>query len=303
MIQPAKEIVVALNLHGGPDNETEADKLIAFGAGLASLLGSQIRLFHSAGSTDGISRLEMEKQLHRFARDASSQCRSTVWIGSSINELFRLKRAHVVSTELIVASLREHRDRSFQLWGSTSENLVRHIRRPIALLGPSCECVKPRRAEDHSVSILLATDLKRQSRSAEWYALSLAKRTKGKITIFHSLLPAVQPQEEGVALRQVVSSVRKVNVEDAKLSAEKSLRELQDMFRRRGVDSDLLMNSSRESLDRMLSSQDVTKYSFVVIGEAQKSGKMTGTLLGNTALELGLKARIPVVAVRCGSFQ
>jgi len=290
MREMIREVIVAVDLEGTAEQQVLAKRLTKLGVMLAHWTDSQLRLFSATEENDPEHR-EKERRLNALAEAASSQARCTVWLGSSINELLKLKRRGGVVAELLVAGLRGHGRTELALHGSVSEALLQHTSRPVVLLGPAFQDF-----QESKPLLYVATDLTNESRAAEWYARSLAKRLKTGIKLFHSLWPTIRSLEEGIALAGSVTEEQRVDLEEALSDAEKRIRAKAEWIERSGVSCDWRIDVSRESLADILARENISQPALLFMGGGNRGPMMT-RLLGSTVRDVAMKSSIPIVAV------
>lgn len=77
------------------------------------------------------------------------------------------------------------------LIGGVAEEVVRHSKRLVMVIGPLAQYVSQDFSRQKQHKILVATDLGKNSWAAEQYALSLAKRMGARVTLFHCLWDSI----------------------------------------------------------------------------------------------------------------
>lgn len=219
--------------------------------------------------------------------------------GPPPEQILRALRARA-APELVVVGTQGRKGVKRLLIGSVAEEVVRHSRRPVMVIGP----VAQERGQDLSgqreLKILVATDLGKNSRAAEHYALSLAMRTGAKAVLFHcpwdsykvimqdtSMVSGWVP----INLDEILAGIREASIE--------SLTRKVGFFQKHGVPCDYRLEDKSIVSSCAVYQEGDRGYSFVVMGTHGRNALLTA-FFGSTARETILNASIPVIVVHSG---
>ncbi len=219
--------------------------------------------------------------------------------GSPAEEILKALRSRV-TPELVVLGTRGKKGLQRLLIGSVAEEVLRHARRPVMVIGPEAQRRAWFLSEDwRQLRILVATDLGNNSRAAERYALSLAKRTGAKVFLFHcpgdnfyamlenSMVPGMVPYDLDAMLARIRDD------------AAKTLREKASFFQRHGVPCEYKLEESMMSSACSVHQEAENDYSLVVMGTHGRN-VVLNAFFGSTARETILNVTIPVIVVHSG---
>ncbi len=219
--------------------------------------------------------------------------------GSPAEQILRALRTKA-SPELVIMCTGGRRGMERLLVGSVAEEVIRHSKRPVMVIGPAArerarEFGVPRRLD-----ILVPTDLGRNSRPAERYALSLAKRTGSRVFLYHCLgdsYRTVIRDSSSVSgwvpynLDDILARIR----EDSTRSLEQKVRFFQD----RSVSCDYKIEEKDLTASCAVYQEGSRGYSLVVMGTHGRS-LLLEAFFGSTARETVLNATVPVIVVQSG---
>ena len=201
------------------------------------------------------------------------------------------------SPELVVVGTQGVKGLKRLLIGSVAEEVIRHSKRPVMVIGPAVQEKGWNFNDRKQLKILVATDLGKNSRAAEYYALSLAKRLGAGIVLFHYL---------GESFRKIVSDSSMVSgwvpinldeflagiQEDAIKKIEQKVR----FFEKQGVPCYYKVDDKQISSACAIYQEGKRGYSFVIMGTHGRNA-LLNAYFGSTARETILNASIPVITV------
>jgi nucleotide-binding universal stress UspA family protein len=199
--------------------------------------------------------------------------------------------------ELVVVGTQGRKGLKRLLIGSVAEEVIRHSKRPVMVIGPAVREKGGNSNGKKQMKILVATDLGNNSRAAEHYALSLAKRMGAGIVLFHCL---------GESYRKIVRDSSMVSgwvpfnldeilagiQEDAVDAIEKKVR----FFEKHGVPCFYKVDDKQILSSCAIYQEGEKGYSFVVMGTHGRNAVLNA-YFGSTARETILNASIPVIIV------
>ncbi len=199
--------------------------------------------------------------------------------------------------ELVVVGTQGRKGLKRLLVGSVAEEVIRHSKRPVMVIGPAAQENGRDFNGKKRLKILVATDLGKNSRAAEHYALSLAKRTGAGIVLFHCL---------GESFRRIVRDSSMVSgwvpfnldeilagiQEDAIEAIERKVR----FFEKHDVPCYYKADDKQISSACAIYQEAENGYSFVVMGTHGRNA-LLNAYFGSTARETILHASVPVITV------
>jgi nucleotide-binding universal stress UspA family protein len=207
------------------------------------------------------------------------------------------------SPELVVVGTQGRKGLKHLLIGSVAEEVIRHSKRPVMVIGPKAQEKGWNVNAKKKLKILVATDLGKNSRAAEHYALSLAKRIGAGLVLFHCL---------GDSFRRIVTDCSMVSgwapinldeilagiQEDAVKTIEQKVR----FFEKHNVPCYYKVDDKQISSACAIYQEGKKDYSFVVMGTHGRNA-LLNAFFGSTARETILNASIPVITVHSVKFQ
>jgi nucleotide-binding universal stress UspA family protein len=201
--------------------------------------------------------------------------------------------------ELIVMGTQGRRGVRRLLVGSVAEEVIRNSKRPVMVVGPAVWEQKPAFLNRKRLTILVPTDLGRNSRAAEGYALSLAERLGAGVTLFHCLWDSIN----AVMVASAYSTMSTFDI-DQVIAASRSdaidaLKRKQTFFRKRGVQCEYRIEEKALTSSCAVY-QESEGHSLVVMGTHGRN-ILLESFFGSTARETILHAAVPVIVVHSGT--
>jgi nucleotide-binding universal stress UspA family protein len=308
---PQHSILVADDIENQTDlSKRRSQAICSVASSLAQQLKTGIDLLYvedirtySHGSFDA-SRLQAWHSQHQTKLDEISgrftaPIHTFIKIGSPAEQILKALRTKA-APELVVMGTRGRTGMARLLVGSVAEEVIRHSRRPVTVIGP----VAQKKVQDFGarkqIDILVATDLGKNSRTAEIYALSLAKRIGAKVLLFHCLGDSYRTivRDSSMVsgwvplnLDEILSGIR----DDSSKSLEQKVR----FFRSRGIPCDYKINEQDVMASCAVYQEGDRGYSLVIMGTHGRS-LLLEAYLGSTARETILSSSIPVIIVHSG---
>ncbi len=241
---------------------------------------------------------------HRKALEAAGnkcqvRARCIIKGGSTPEQILKALTAKA-APELVVMGTQGRKGMKRLLIGSVAEEVIRHAKRPVMVIGP----VAQEKAQDYSgnkqLKILVATDLGKNSRAAEKYALSLAKRLGAGVVLFYCL---------GDSYRTIVHSSSMISgwvpinfneiLNEIRDDALQSMKQKAVSYRKYGVPCDYKIEDEPITSSCAVYQECGRGYSFVIMGTHGRNVLMEA-YFGSTARETILHAPVPVITVHLG---
>ncbi|HUI44475.1 MAG TPA: universal stress protein [Nitrospirota bacterium] len=240
-----------------------------------------------------------QKKLEEVGGRFTVPVRTFLKSGSPPEQILKALRARA-APELVVMGTRGRKGMERLLIGSVAEEVIRHARRPVMVVGP----VAQENAQDFGarkqIDVLVATDLGKNSRAAELYALSLAKRIGARVFLFHCLGDSYRTiiRDSSTAagwlplnLDEILTQIR----DDSSRLIEQKVR----FFQSRGVPCDYKINEKYDVASSAVYQESEHGYSLAVMGTHGRN-MLLEAYLGSTARETILNSSIPVIIVHSG---
>lgn len=218
--------------------------------------------------------------------------------GSPAEQILQKTRSRP-SPELIIMGTRGRRGVGRLLIGSVAEEVVRHSRRPVMVLGPAVWEQKQALLNRKKLSILVPTDLSRNSRAAEGYALSLAERIGAGVTLFHCLWDSIN----AVLVTSAYSGMSAFDIDQiitaSRTDAIDALKRKRAFFRKQGVPCEYRIEENAVTSSCRVF-RESEGHSLVVMGTHGRNIVLE-SFFGSTARETILHAGAPVIVVHSGA--
>ncbi len=217
--------------------------------------------------------------------------------GSPPERILQTLRAKT-SPELVLVGTQGRKGLKRFLVGSVAEEVIRHARRPVMVIGPVAQEKDQNLSGRKMLNILVATDLGKNSRPAEHYALSLAKRTGARTVLFHCLgdsYRVIIHDSSAVSgwvpinLEEILRHIR----DDAVIALKQKVRFYQDL----GISCEYRIEEKEMLSSCAIYEEAERGYDLVVMGTHGRNVFLEG-FFGSTARETILHAPIPVITVR-----
>ncbi len=222
----------------------------------------------------------------------------TVATGSPAEQILQKTRSRP-SPELVVMGTQGRKGVKRLLLGSVAEEVVRHAKRPVMVIGPEAREQAPAAAGRRQPTILVPTDLGKNSRAAEQYALSLAQRLGAGILLFHCLWDMINTVLVTTAYSGFAAFDFDRIITDSRNDAHDGLKQKQAFFLKHGVPCEYRIEEKPAT-----SSCAVYRESegclLVVMGTHGRNIVLE-SFFGSTARETILHARVPVIVVHSGT--
>ncbi len=268
------------------------------GANISLLYVEDISAFPSSKSDSFRFREWHELHQDQLAQISRQFPVPTIWSlksGSPAEQILQALQSKM-PPELVVMGTQGRKGLKRLLIGSVAEEVVRRAKRPVMVIGPKAQEAYRDLGTQKQMKILVATDLTKNSRTAEQYALSLAKRLGARIVLFHCLWDSYRAIMEPsmisgmvpLNLDHILDEVR----EDSIAYLDRKVRFFQDHSVRCTY---ALEEKAVRSTCAVYQEAD-RGYSLVVMGTHGRNVVLTA-FLGSTARETILNTSIPVIIV------
>ncbi len=308
---PQRSILVADDIESqdaGGKNRSKAIRIVA--SSLAQQLKASIDLLYVEDIKTyfrdrfDVSRLPSwsshhQNKLEKIGGQFTVPVHTFLEKGSPPEQILKTLQAKT-APELVVMGTQGLTGMGRMLIGSVAEEVIRNSRRPVMVIGPVAQKKVQDFGKQKQIDILVATDLGKNSRTAELYALSLAKRIGARVFMFHCLGDSYRAiiRDSGTVsgwvplnLDQVLSQIR----DDSVKSLEQKVR----FFQSRGVACDYRINEKVVVASCAVYQEADFGYSFIIMGTHGRN-MLLEAYLGSVARETILNSSIPVITVHSG---
>ena len=203
------------------------------------------------------------------------------------------------SPELVVVGTQGRKGVKRLLIGSVAEEVIRHSRRPVMVIGPLAQEKDRDISRQKQHNILVPTDLGKNSRAAEQYALSLAKRMGASVTLFHCLWDSIN----AIMINTAYSGMAAYNISEmiaeSRNDAVDAMKRKTSFFQKHGVPCDYNVEERAITSTCAVHQECESGYSIVVMGSRGRNAVLNA-FFGSTAREAIMNAAIPVIVVHSG---
>lgn len=239
-----------------------------------------------------------KKRLEELSRNFFVPARRLLKTGSPADQIQKALRSKS-HPEMVVVGTRGRKGMERLLLGSVAEEVIRHSNRPVMVIGPSAQEKNQNFTDRKRLSILVATDLGKNSRPAEKYALSLAKRVDAKLVLIHDLWDQFRVVQENVLIYgMILPNLEYMEAEITK-EANESLQKKVSSFNKRGVSCIYKLVSESGPPASAILKEAEQGYSIIVMGSHGRN-VLLNAFFGSTTRETILNAKIPVITVHSG---
>jgi nucleotide-binding universal stress UspA family protein len=239
-----------------------------------------------------------EENLEKVGRQFSVPVSCVLKTGSPAEEILKVLRSRP-SPELVIVGTQGRKGVKHLLIGSVAEEVIRHSRRPVMVIGPAAQERNRDISGQKQLTILVPTDLGKNSRTAERYALSLAKRIGAKVTLFHCLWDSINT----IIINTAYSGMAAFNLEtifdESRDDAVESMKRKVAFFQKHGVPCEYKVEGKKVTSSCAVYQEGEGDYSIVVMGTHGRNAVLNA-FFGSTARETILNASIPVITVHSG---
>ena len=236
--------------------------------------------------------------LEKASRRLQVPVRCSLTSGSPAEQIL-MKLHSRPAPELVIVGTQGLRGLRRLFIGSVAEEVIRHARRPVMVIGPNARKKELSLVGRKQASILVATDLGKNSRAAERYALSLAKRIGARVVLFHCL----GDNYHAIVDQSMTSGMIPYNfdnvLDELREDAIKSLKQKTVFFQKHGVPCEYKVEESVVLSSCAVYQESDQGYSFVVIGTHGRN-VLLQAFIGSTARETILNSSVPVITVHAG---
>jgi len=236
-----------------------------------------------------------QERLEEASRQFQISIRYSLKSASPAEQILKALRSPS-SPELVVVGTQGRKGLRRLLIGSVAEEVIRHSRRPVMVIGPVAQEKGRDFTDRKQLKILVATDLGKNSRAAEQYALSLAKRIGAHVVLFHCLWDSINAMLVNSAFSGLVAINLDAIIAETRNDAVESMKQKVDFYRKHGVPCEYKIEEKAIVSACGVYQEGESGYSLVIMGTRGKNA-LLNAFFGSTARETILKAPVPVITV------
>jgi nucleotide-binding universal stress UspA family protein len=239
-----------------------------------------------------------EKRLAQVGRQFTIPVTCSLKSGSPVEQILKAMRSRS-SPELVVVGTQGRKGMKRLLIGSVAEEVVRYSRRPVLVIGPIAQELYRDMSGQKQMKLLVPTDLGKNSRAAERYALSLAKRTGARITLFHCLWDSINTIIINTAYSGMAAYDLETVIDRSRDDAVEAMKRKASFFQKQGVACGYKVEEKAQTSLCAVYQESGNGYTFVVMGTHGRNAFLNA-FLGSTARETIMHATVPVITVHSG---
>lgn len=239
--------------------------------------------------------LESRKKFSTIMKSFPRPGRLKIIFGSPAMEISNsIKRDNTV--EALIMGGSENKSMFQELIeGDVTTSVIDKISRPVFLFGQKAIEEDYSLPVNHKIRILLATDLSKEMRPTETYAISLAKRLNAKIILYHKFEYS-SALMQSPALFTNVSYLPDLEIESLKNSVETEVDKKIMRLHSLGIECESFIDYSTESFHEALCSYASHRADIISLGCRKKT--FLGSLITNKFKKVLNLSPVPILTVR-----
>jgi nucleotide-binding universal stress UspA family protein len=239
-----------------------------------------------------------EKKLNEAGRQFTVPVSCSLKSGAPAEQILKALRSRS-APELVVVGTQGRKGLKRLFIGSVAEEIIRRSRRPVMVIGPAAQELDQNIFGRKQLKILVPTDLGKNSRAAEQYALSLAKRIGARVILLHCLWDSINAIIVNAAYSGMAAYNLDAVINDSRNDAVESMKRKAALFQKHGVPCDFKVEEKTITSRCAVYQEAESGYSIVLMGTHGRNAVLNA-FFGSTARETILNAAIPVIVVHSG---
>jgi nucleotide-binding universal stress UspA family protein len=236
-----------------------------------------------------------EKRLSEVGGQFTIPVTCSLKSGSPAEQILKTMRSQS-SPELVVVGTRGQKGVKRLFIGSVAEEVIRYSKRPVLVIGPIAQELYRDMSDQKQLKLLVPTDLGKNSRAAERYALSLAKRMGARVTLFHCLWDSINAIIVNTAYAGMAAYDLETVIDRSREDAVEAMKRKVSYFQKQGVACGYKVEEKALTSLCAVHQESESGYAFVVMGTHGRNAFLNA-FLGSTARETIMHATIPVITV------
>jgi len=239
-----------------------------------------------------------EEWLEEAVRQYTVPVTCSLKSGSPAEQILKAMRSRS-SPELVVVGTQGRKGMKRLLIGSVAEEVVRYSKRPVLVIGPIAQELYRDLSGQKQLKLLVPTDLGKNSRAAERYALSLAKRIGARVMLFHCLWDSINAIIINTAYAGMAAYDLETVIDRSRDDAIEEMKRKVSYFQKEGVACGYKVEEKALTSMCAVYQESGNGYAFVVMGTHGRNA-LLNAFLGSTARETIMHATVPVITVHSG---
>ena len=254
---------------------------------------------HHLKSFDFKRATEWKNQVQALHRQANKQFNQdvdlTIQPGSPSEQIIETVNTSP-KPELLIMGTRNRKTLKSLFLGSVCEDVLRHSRQPVMVLGPKALSYKFNRSRKEKLNIVLFSDLKHNSINAEEYARSLAKELDANLTVCFSVGDQVLEIKYNVYSGGFVADNIEETFKAIYANAARSLQKKIRTLKTKGVHVEGKLLTQESQLANIISAEIKRGYDLVIMGTRGRS-KVLRAFVGSSTRSAVLNSVVPIIVV------
>lgn len=276
------------------DAKKRSEKIQSIGLELAEKLASPVKLLYVQDPKNVAVEDEQVEKAALHLQERFSKGKRKVQVitaqGNPIDEIFRIETDSPQPGMIVMGTQGKHGlERVFL--GSVADEVVRNAVVPVMVIGPKVKDTSAGKAK-----ILVATDLTKNSRRAEAYAMKLAKALKAEVVLIHSMMETLRTADQYAAASGTVF-LDQATIDTLAMKTNEALMKKVKLFKAGGVKCSFVVDLNNSTSQSAITAESARGYRYLVLGTHGRS-TFVRAFLGSTAKAAILDSPIPVIVLR-----
>ncbi|QDK36611.1 universal stress protein [Bdellovibrio sp. NC01] len=291
----SKNMLIADDLLNATAYSKERSRLIhEFSSELAQKLKASAKLLYvkdTSRKEETLNENQTREEVAAFFAKRKVRLQFVAKTGSPVEEILRAETSSPRPSLIVMGTHgKTGLDRLFL--GSVAEEVIRHSSTPVLILGPQVKDTEVKTGG----KILVATDLTKNSRRAEAYALKLAAALKAEVVFYHSLFETIRTADQYAAMSGSLY-VDDTFIATLRKKSGQALKDKVKQFRAKRVKASFIMDEKGSTSSEALVEEASKGYQFLIMGTHGRNS-FVSAFVGSTARQTLISTSIPTVIVR-----
>lgn len=291
----AKNMLVADDLLNATTFSQQRSELLQnYSAELATLLKGQVKYIYvkdpSHAKEETLDEQKQIDEVNQFFAQKRIRVQVLGKVGNPVDEVLKAQNSSPKPSLLVMGTHgKTGLDRLFL--GSVAEEVIRNTQTPALILGPQVR--KPH--VEKGGKILLATDLTKNSRRAEAYALKLAAELKAEIVMIHSITETVRTADQFASMSGT-AYLDDSFIRTLRQKSGQALKKKAQLFKSKRIRTSFILDEKGPTSAEVLVAEAAKGYQFLIMGTHGRNSLLRA-FLGSTARQTLLSTPIPTIIV------
>lgn len=271
-----------------------SEKIQSVGLELAEKLGSPVKLLYVQDPKNITIENEQVEKATLHLQERFSKGKRKVQVisvhGNPVDEIFRIE-TDSPPPGMIVMGTQGKQGLERMFLGSVADEVVRNAVVPVMIIGP-----KVKDTGAGKTKILVATDLTKNSRRAESYAMKLAKALNAEVVLIHSLMETLRIADQYAAASGTIF-LDQTTIDTLATKTNEALMKKVKLFKVGGVKCSFVVDLNSSTSQTAITEESAKGYRYLVLGTHGRS-TFVRAFLGSTAKETIMNSPVPVIVLR-----